>query len=85
MDYLDLHTAKTKMQLRNINHCVSFVSTLWKNEVILCTFNNIQKSIVNIFCCSSNITPSEFATLEQLIAEFIFGDDNDANIGSLKI
>ena len=47
----DKYVAENKMMLRNQNHYFSFVSTLWKGEVILCTFNNWSKEIINIYCC----------------------------------
>ena len=78
MNYLDVHVARTKMKLKNSNHCLSTVSTLWKGEVILCTVDNIRQSILNVFC-SRTIQPNEFATLEGIVMEFIFGDDYGTN------
>jgi hypothetical protein len=49
-NYTDLHIAKQKMQLKNVNSCLSFISTLWKGEVIMCCFNNLSKEIANVFC-----------------------------------
>ena len=78
MDYLDVHIARTKMKLKNSNHCLSFVSTLWKGEVILCTVDNIRQSILKVFC-SRTIQPNELATLEEIVREFIFGGEHGKN------
>lgn len=64
--------AERKMSLKNSNHCLSFVNTLWKGEVIMCTFNNLDRSIVDIFCAQI-IEPDEFEELERMINDFIFG------------
>jgi hypothetical protein len=68
----DLHVAKTKMKLKNANHCLSFVTTLWKGEIIMCVFNNLQNEISTIYC-NQIFDTDEFQELESMISEFIFG------------
>jgi hypothetical protein len=70
-DYVNLHIAKNKMRLKNTNSCLSFVSTLWKGEVIMCCMNNLNKEIVNTFC-TQILNPEDLQTLEWLIQDFIF-------------
>jgi len=63
--------AKSKMRLKNSNHCLSFVTTIWGSEVIMCTFNNLDKSIVDVYC-TQTMQPDDFEELEQLVSDFIF-------------
>ena len=70
--YIDIHIAKRKMELKNSNVCLSFVTTLWRGEVILCCFNNMSKQIANVFC-TQLIEPDDLTQLEQLVCDFIHG------------
>ena len=70
-NYVDLHVAKQKMRLKNTNSCLSFVTTLWKGEVIMCCMNNLNREIINAFC-TQIIDPEDLQTLERLIQEFLF-------------
>ena len=70
--YLDIHVAQRKMELKSVNFCLSFVSTLWKGEVIMCCFNNLSKQIDNIFC-SQIIEQDDLEQIENLIRDFING------------
>lgn len=70
VSYLDIHTAQRKMVLKDTNACLSFVSTLWKGEVIMCCFNNLNKEIVNVFCIQI-IDPEDLTQLEFLVRNFI--------------
>jgi hypothetical protein len=72
VSYLDIHTAQRKMVLKDANACLSFVSTLWKGEVIMCCFNNLNKEIANVFC-TQIIDPEDLTQLESLVRDFIHG------------
>ena len=72
VSYIDLHIAKKKMRLKNRNICLSFVTTLWRGEVIMCCFNNLSKEVSQIYC-SQAMGHSDINQLENLILEFIFG------------
>jgi len=63
--------AKSKMRLNSSNRCLSFITTIWKGEVIMCTFNNLGKSIVDVYC-TQTFEPDDFKELEQLVSDFIF-------------
>lgn len=69
--YVDLHIARQKMRLKNTNSCLSFVTTLWKGEVIMCCMNNLNKEIINAFC-TQILNPEDLQTLEWLVQEFLF-------------
>jgi hypothetical protein len=70
---IDRHVAESKMKLKSSNHCLSFVSTLWKGEVILCTFNNINRTIADIFC-AQHIEYEDKKELEYIIDRFVSRD-----------
>jgi hypothetical protein len=67
---VDLHIAKQKMQLKNSNFCLSFLTTLWKGEVIMCCFNNVSKELSDIFCLQQ-MEPADVECLEKIINDFI--------------
>lgn len=71
----DIIMAKKKMRLKSANYCLSFVSTIWKGEVIMCCLNNLSQEICNIFCCQE-LQPEEISKLEDIINEFIFDSEN---------
>lgn len=75
-NYVDLYIAKQKMRLKNTNACLSFVTTLWKGEVIMCCINNLSKEIINAFY-TQTISPEDLQVLERLIQEFLFNSVND--------
>ena len=70
--YLDIHVAQRKMVLKDANACLSFVTTLWKGEVIMCCFNNLNKELANVFCLQV-IEPDDLTQLEKLVCDFIYG------------
>jgi len=67
---IDIYVAKRKMSLKNSNYCLSFVSTLWKGEVIMCTFDNLQNKICDLFCVQE-LDEDSFSQLECVVREFL--------------
>lgn len=74
---LDLMTAEKTIRIKNSNYCLSFVTLVWKGEVVMCCYNNISKEIANVFT-SQNMYPDEYSDLEQLIGDYIFGSAAEA-------
>lgn len=70
---LDLHIAAKKMVLKSNNFHISFISTLWKGDPIMCYFDNISNSMGNLFCCKL-IQPDEVEQLEYIIRQFLNRD-----------
>lgn len=68
----DIYAAKKKMELKRVHACYSFVSTLWKGEVIMCCFNTLSKEISDMYCVQT-MQPDDIAQLELLIHDFIYG------------
>lgn len=77
--YVDLHVARQKMRLKNTNSCLSFVTTLWKGEVIMCCMNNLNKEIINAFC-TQILNPEDLQTLEWLVQEFLFDSAHNKSL-----
>jgi hypothetical protein len=70
--YLDIYTAQRKMELKSANFCLSFISTLWKGEVIMCCFNNLSQEIADVFC-TQILDPDDLTQLENMIRDYING------------
>jgi hypothetical protein len=70
IDQADLHVAGKKLQLKNTNYFLSFLSTLWKGEVILCCFNNVSNSIDTVYS-KQEIEGEDLKQLEMLIKKFL--------------
>lgn len=69
---LDKAIARKTMKIKNSNYCLSFVTTVWKGELVICFYNNITKEVADIMTAQAFL-PEEFMELEQMISEFIFG------------
>jgi hypothetical protein len=67
----DLITARKTLKLKSVNHCMSFVSTVWRGEVIMCCYNNLAKEMANIFC-TQYLSEGDVEELETLIKDKIF-------------
>lgn len=70
----DITIARKKMKLKSSNYCMSFVSTLWKGEVIMLCYNNIDKVITNAFC-SQTLEDTDIDCLENIINKKIILDN----------
>lgn len=69
---MDVYVAKNKMKIKNCTYALSFVTTLWKGEVIMCSYNTIEKAIANVYCFQI-LEPEDFEELENIIGDFIYG------------
>jgi len=69
-----IDVAKKKMKIKQSNYCMSFVSTLWKGEVIMVCYNNLAKEISNVFCMQ-NLDEDDISNLETLIKHNILLDN----------
>lgn len=72
MSFLDLYTAKQKLKLKNCVAATSFVSTVWRGEVIMLTYSSVSSKIENIFS-NQLISEEDFSELNKLVAEFVEG------------
>lgn len=67
---IDIHIAREKMQLKNQNACISFLNTVYKNEIIMCCFNNITHKVDSIFC-TQDITKEDEEVINEIINDFL--------------
>jgi len=70
---LDVHVARKKINLKNANACLSFVSTVWKGEIVMCCFNNLSREIANVFSVTL-IESADVDALERIIREYLYGE-----------
>ena len=75
MSFINNHLAKEKMLLKNKNYCISFITTVWNGEVIMCCYNNLSNSMSEVFC-SQTLSSEDLAQLELLIKDFLLEDNN---------
>lgn len=66
MNTVDLHLAKKKMKIKNIDSKSMFLSTVWKGEVVMCIFNTASNKLLQINCFRS-LEFGEIEDLENLI------------------
>jgi hypothetical protein len=71
----DLDVARKTLKLNKSNLCISFLSVLWKGEVLMCCVNNLDKAIMNIFCAQT-LNEEDVYHLENLINNEVFVLDN---------
>lgn len=70
VDYVSLQIAKKKLTLKSVNSCLSFLSTLWNGEVILCCFNNTSNTIATVYS-KQEIEGEDLKQLTALIKNFL--------------
>lgn len=67
---LTTHIAKSTMELKNVNICLSFVSTIWRDKPLLVVFDNLNNNIVSSFF-DPDYQVGDLELLEGLIIEFL--------------
>lgn len=70
----DLNVAERTMKVKSVNYCISFISTVWRGEVIMCCYNNVAKAMSNIFC-TQTLGENDVYHLESLIKKNILLDN----------
>ncbi len=68
--YIDLYIARKMMKFKYRSSSLSFVSTLWKGEVVMCTFDNLSEEISQLHC-SQYVDSDDMQQLEDLIRKFV--------------
>jgi len=67
---LTTYVAKSTMELKSTNTCLSFISTIWRNKPVLIMFNNISNSIVDTYF-DPTYQEGDIEILEDLILNFL--------------
>ena len=66
---IDKHVARKKLVLKEVNTCISFFNTLYKGEVMMLAYNNLNNSIMN-FWCFQNLLDEDVKFLEKILREY---------------
>lgn len=70
IDTLTEHIAKSTMELKNVNMCMSFVSTIWRDKPLLVVYDNLNNSIITSWF-DPEYQQGDLERLEILITEFL--------------
>lgn len=64
------HIAKSTMELKDVNMCLSFVSTVWREKPIMIVYDNLNNNIVQSFFDPEYQT-GDIEVLEKIIQDFL--------------
>ena len=66
MNTVDLYIAKKKLKIKKIDNKSIFLSTVWKNEIIMCIFDIATNKLLQVNC-TRVLEFGETEELENLI------------------
>jgi len=69
-DTLTEYIACQKMELKDVNLCTSFVSTIWRDRPILIMFNNLSKKIIDTWF-HPTLQQDDLKILTNLVNNFL--------------
>lgn len=69
--------AEKTIKIKSCNYCLSFITLVWRGELVMCCYNNITKGLADIYT-NQNLNPEEFSELENMLGEYIFGSAAEA-------
>ena len=64
------YIAKSTMELKDRNLCVSFISTIWRDKPALVVFNNVNGTIISTYF-EPTLQQGDVEVLEGLIKNFL--------------
>jgi hypothetical protein len=64
------YVAKSTMELKDVNMCLSFVSTVWRNKPVLIVFDNLNNNIVTSYF-DPVYQEGDIQVLERLVSNFL--------------
>jgi len=70
VDTLTKYMAISTMELKDVNMCLSFVSTVWRNKPVLVVFDNLNNSIITSYF-DPVYQDGDVEVLENLISNFL--------------
>ncbi len=70
MDTLTQYIAKSTIQLREANSCLSFVSLIWREQMTVIMFNNLNNTIMTSLT-NIDLQGDDQVELEELIKDFL--------------
>ena len=69
-DTLTEYVAKNTMELKDVNMCLSFISTIWRDKPILIVYDNLNKNIMTSWF-DPEYQVDDLKLLEKLIVDFL--------------
>lgn len=69
-DTLTEYIARQKMELKDINFCTSFVSTIWRDRPVMIMYNNLDGKIVDTWF-NPVLQKDDLTILTKLVTEFL--------------
>jgi len=70
MHDLTTYVAKTTMNLKDKNTCLSCVQTIWRDKAILVVYNNLTNKITDTLF-DPILQTNDIEILEELVSEFL--------------
>jgi len=69
-DTLTEYVAKNTMELKDVNMCLSFISTIWRDKLILIVYDNLNKNIITSWF-NPGYQVGDLELLEKLVGDFL--------------
>jgi len=70
MNTLTTYIAKSTMELKDVNTCLSFISTVWREKPLVLVYDNLNQRIVTSWF-DPEYQVGDLDLLENLIKEFL--------------
>ena len=70
MSTLTGYIAKSTMELKDVNVCLSFISTIWRDKPLMLVYDNLNEYIVSSFF-DPEYQVGDLELLENLIKDFL--------------
>jgi hypothetical protein len=67
---LTQHIARQTMQLKDVNMCMSYINTIWRDTPLLIMFDNFNRSIISTFF-NNNMLSGDLEILTKMVDEFL--------------
>lgn len=70
MNTLTAYIAKNTMELKDVNTCLSFISTIWRDKPLVLVYDNLNKHIISSWF-DPEYQVGDLTLLEDLIEDFL--------------
>lgn len=70
MDTLTEYIAQQTMELKDVNLCTSFVSTVWRDKPVMIMYNNLDGKIMDTWF-NPVLQKDDLNILTKLVTEFL--------------
>ena len=64
------YIAKSTMELKDVNMCLSFVSTIWRDKPILVVYDNLNRNIMTTWF-DPQYQEGDIEIVERLVGDFL--------------